>query len=100
MFLKAFLKGDFLQTAPEYIENNQHLVVALLYLDFDLYEPTLAALKHFFPRMPKGSIIAFDEVNHPDWPGETLAIFEEIGINNLKIERFTFDSVRSYAIIK
>ena len=50
--------------------------------------------------MPKGAIIAFDEMNHPDWPGETLAILEEIGINNLKIKRFSFDSVRSYAIIK
>lgn len=94
------IKGDINKTAPEYINNNQHLIVALLYLDFDLYEPTIVALKHFYPRMPKGSIIAFDEINHPDWPGETVAVLEQIGINNLKIERFDFDSVRSYAIIK
>ena len=94
------VKGDINETAPKYIKNNEHLVVALLYLDFDLYEPTIVALKHFLPRMPKGSIIAFDEINHPDWPGETLAILEKIGINNLKIKRFSFDSVRSYAIIE
>jgi len=94
------VKGDINKTAPKYISNNEHLVVALLYLDFDLYEPTIVALKHFYPRMPKGSIIAFDEVNHPDWPGETLAVQEVLGINNLKIERFDFDSVRSYAIIE
>ena len=80
-------------TAPGYLKNNPHLVVALLYLDLDLYEPTKVAMQTFLPRMPKGAIIAFDELNHPDWPGETIAIMEEIGIRNLRIERFPFDSV-------
>jgi hypothetical protein len=94
------VKGDVLETIPEYIERNPHLVVALLYLDMDLYEPTKLAIKSFLPRMPKGAIIAFDEVNHPNWPGETLALLEEVGIKNLRIERFPFDSVRSFAVIE
>lgn len=94
------VKGDLTKTAPEYLKNNPHLVVALLYLDLDLYEPTKVAIQTFLPRMPKGAIISFDELNHPDWPGETLAVFEEIGIRNLRIERFPFDSVRSFAVIE
>lgn len=94
------VKGDLTKTAPEYVKNNPHLVVALLYLDLDLYEPTKVAIKTFLPRMPKGSIIAFDELNHPDWPGETIAVLEEIGIRNLKIERVPYDSVRSFAVIE
>lgn len=94
------VKGDLTKTAPEYIKNNPHLVVALLYLDLDIYEPTKAAIKTFLPRMPKGAIIVFDELNHPDWPGETLAVFEEFGIKNLRLERFPFDSVRSFAVIE
>ena len=35
----------------------------MLYLDFDLYAPTKAALETFLPRMPKGAILAFDELN-------------------------------------
>lgn len=93
------IKGDIAKTAPKYIKDNSHLVVALLYLDLDIYEPTKLAIKTFLPRMPKGAIIVFDELNHPDWPGETLAVLEELGINNLKIERFPFDSVRSFAVI-
>lgn len=93
------VKGDLTKTAPEYLKNNPHLVVALLYLDLDLYEPTKIAIETFLPRMPKGAIIAFDELNHPDWPGETLALLETIGIRNLRIERFPFDSVRSFAVI-
>lgn len=94
------VKGDVLDTIPAYIEENPHTVVALLYLDLDLYEPTVAAIKHFLPRMPKGAVIGFDEVAHPDWAGETLAVLEEIGINNLRIQRVPFDSTRSYAVLE
>jgi hypothetical protein len=39
-----------------------------------LIEPTLAALQPFVPRMPRDAVIAFDELNRPEWPGETLAV--------------------------
>jgi hypothetical protein len=94
------VKGDALKTIPKYVEDNPHLVVSLLYLDFDLYEPTLAALKHFLPRMPKGAVLAFDELAIPDWSGETIAVMEEVGISNLKIQRVPYDTTRSFAIIE
>jgi len=94
------VKGDITKTAPEYIKDNPHLIIALLYLDLDLCEPTKVAIKTFLPRMPKGAIIVFDELNHPDWPGETTAVLDELGIGNLKIERFSFDSVRSFAVVE
>jgi hypothetical protein len=46
----------------------------------DVYEPTKTALKYFLPRMAKGSIIAFDELNFKSFPGETIAVLEEIGV--------------------
>lgn len=94
------VKGDIKESLPEYIKKNPHLVVSLLWLDFDIYEPTLIALKQLVPRIPKGGIIAFDELNHEVWPGETIAVMEEIGINNLKVERFPFGGTLSYAIIE
>jgi hypothetical protein len=83
----------------EYIAANQHLVVSLLYLDFDLYEPTKFAIETLLPRMPKGSIIAFDQLNQKFWPGETLAVLETLGVHNLKLERFTFQPQISYAVL-
>jgi Macrocin-O-methyltransferase (TylF) len=93
------VKGDVLQTMKDYIEQNQHLVVALLYLDFDLYEPTKFAIETLAPRMPKGSIIAFDQLNQKFWPGETLAILETLGLKNLRLERFIFQPQISYAVL-
>jgi hypothetical protein len=94
------VKGDASKTIPAYVEENRHLVVALLYLDFDLYEPTVAALKALLPRMPKGAIIAFDELNQKQWPGETLAVLDTIGIRNLHIRRFPFTPQISYAVLE
>lgn len=93
------VKGDITKTAPDYLQKNPHLVVALLYLDLDLYEPTKAALKTFLPRMPKGAIVVFDELNTHTFPGETLAVDEILGINNVKIERLPLDPYVSYCIL-
>jgi hypothetical protein len=94
------VKGDITQTMPRYIEENPHLVVSLLYLDVDLYEPTKVALELLVPRMPKGSIIVFDQLNAKIFPGETLAVDEVIGLRNLRIERFPMDSYVSYAVLE
>lgn len=93
------VQGDALKTIPQYVEQNGHLVVSLLYLDFDLFEPTEAALKAFLPRMPKGAIVAFDELNQKQWPGETLAVLKGAGIRNLRIERLTYVPQISFAVL-
>jgi hypothetical protein len=91
--------GDLTETAPRYLLDHPHLVVALLYLDVDLYEPTKVALEQFVPRMPKGAVIAFDELNAEIFPGETTAVDEVLGLRNLRIERFPFDSYVSFAVL-
>ena len=93
------IKGNAITTIPQFIEDNPHVIVSLLYLDFDLSEPTKIALEYFLPRMPKGSIIAFDELDNPLWPGETQAMVECFENNKLQIERFPFDPYVGYAIV-
>jgi len=93
------IKGDATKTIPEFIANNKHVMVSLLFLDLDLYEPTKVAIEHFVPRMPKGALIAFDELDNPIWPGETMALLETLGINRLKIERIEFDPYIGFAIL-
>jgi len=92
--------GDATKTIPKYVKDNPHLVVALLYLDFDLYEPTKVAIEQFLPLMPKGSVIAFDELNQSSWPGETQAVLETIGLRKLRLERFPYTTGLSYAVLE
>ncbi|MEE9143607.1 MAG: TylF/MycF/NovP-related O-methyltransferase [Candidatus Binatia bacterium] len=94
------IRGDMAKTIPEFIERHQHLMVSLLFIDCDLYEPTKTALEHFLPRMPKGAIVAFDDLDNPIWPGETLAILETVGLNKLKLQRLEWDPYIAYAVIE
>lgn len=101
-FQKVHLvKGDFSKTGPQFLEDYPHLVVSCLYLDFDIYSPTKLALELFVPRMPKGSVIVFDELNEEAFPGETLALLKTdvIDLSSLKLKRFPFEPRISYAII-
>jgi len=98
---KVFLvKGDATVTIPRFVDEHRHLVVSLLFLDFDLYEPTRVALRCLVPRMPKGGVIAFDELDNPAWPGETQAVLDELGLGRLKIERLDFDPYVGFAVLE
>lgn len=95
----SLIKGDATQTIPAFVEENPHLVVSLLFMDFDLYEPTKVALEQLLPRMPKGAVLAFDELDNPLWPGETLAMLEAHARRPLALRRFEFDPYIGYAIL-
>ena len=84
------IKGDICETVPIYLKENPHLTISMLYLDIDLYEPTKIALETLVSRMPKGALIVFDELNHSDYPGETIALQEVLGIRNISLQRSLF----------
>jgi len=91
------IKGDICQTIPHFLSSHQHLLVSMLFLDLDLYEPTLAALKAFVPRMPAGALIVFDELDNPKWPGETLAALEYTTGRPLRLQRLEWDPYIAFA---
>lgn len=93
------VKGNATETIPAFINDNPHLLVSLLFLDFDLYEPTRVALEHFVPRMPRGAIVAFDELDNPLWPGESSAMLEFFSDHRLRIERLSFDPYIGFAVL-
>ena len=93
------IKGDLVQTVPKFVEETPHLVVSLLFMDVDLYEPTRVALETFLPRMPKGAVLVFDELDNPIWPGETRALLDTLGIGSVALRRFDWDPYMAYAIL-
>ena len=49
--------------------------------------------------MPKGSIIAFDELNEAKFSGETNALLECLDINKYNIEHFPWEPYISWLTI-
>jgi hypothetical protein len=94
------VRGDLTKTIPEFIQTHPHLVVSFLFIDCDLFEPTKASLEAFVPRMPKGAILAFDELDNPLWPGETVGLLETLGIKHLRLQRLEWDPYIAYAHIE
>lgn len=94
------VRGDITKTVPQYISENPHLVVSLLMLDVDVYEPTKVALEHLLPRMPKGAVVVFDELYSKHWPGETQAAMDVTGLSRLRLQRHPFSPWMSYAVIE
>ncbi len=92
------VRGDATQTIPAYFEKHPHHIISLVYLDFDIYEPTKVALEALLPRIPKGGIVAFDELNCPEFPGETIALAESLGLGKVSLRRFPFDPYVSYFV--
>jgi len=93
------VKGDICSTLPSYLEKNPSSIISLLHLDLDLYAPTKVVLENALERMPKGAIVVFDELNHSDYPGETMAVMEVLGISNLKLKRLNEATTAAYATI-
>ena len=94
------IKGDASLTFGQYLNKNPETIVAFAYFDFDIYRPTKACLELLLKRVTKGSIIAFDELNCPDFPGETIAVMETIGLSKYAIKRSPLNPLISYIIIE
>lgn len=84
-YFMDFVKGDVVETIPEFMANHPDFKIALLYMDCDCYLPTKVALKNFIPVMQSGGIIVFDDYNNPEQLGETRAADEMLKKNDMSI---------------
>lgn len=93
------IKGDVRDELPLWLEQHPEAIVAFAYFDLDLYEPTRDCLKSLKGRLTQGSIIGFDELNHTSFPGETLAVREALGLENIRLRRSPFSADECYFIV-
>ena len=91
--------GDVKLTTKKYVKENFGSRIALLYLDVDNYDGSLAILKNLYNKMSKGGIIAFDEYalrGH----GESEAVDKFFYKKKIKLKSFSWaNSPTSYVII-
>jgi hypothetical protein len=92
------IKGDVTKTLELFLEENPHVIASLLYLDMDIYKPTKYVLDKMVSRVPKGGVIAFDEINMKDYPGETIAFLESLEIGTIELRKFPFCSRIAYFV--
>jgi hypothetical protein len=84
------VKGDATKTINQYLEKHTETIIALAYFDMQLYEPTKKCLEAIRPYLTRGSVIAMDELNIEEFPGETVAFREVFGLDKYKIVRSKF----------
>ena len=94
------VKGDATKTLPQYLSDHPETIVALAYFDFDIYQPTKECLEAIRPYLTKGSVLAFDELNTPEFPGETIAVREVLGLSRYAIRRDPSNPLTSYLVIE
>jgi hypothetical protein len=94
------VEGDATVEIGSYLNRCPETIIALAYFDFDIYEPTKHCLEAIRSRLVKGSVLGFDELNDPDSPGETLALMEVFGLNNIKLKRYPYTSRVSYFVVE
>lgn len=92
--------GDACKEVPRYIKEHPETIIALAFFDFDLYKPTKDVLEAIRPRLTKGSVVAFDELNDPDSPGETTALMETFELPNVRLKRHPRVSRVSYFVVE
>jgi hypothetical protein len=92
----TIIKGDAVIMLKKYLKKHPETIIAFAYFDFDVYEPTKKCLELIKPHLTKGSIIGFDELNDSQFPGETIALKESLGLNNIAIRRSKYSGIQSY----
>lgn len=94
------VKGDASVTLRRYLDEHPETVIALAYFDMQLYEPTKACLQMIQPFLTKGSVIAMDELNCSEFPGETIAFKEVLGLSTSRLTRSRYLPDRTYLIVE
>ena len=90
------IEGDTCITVEKYLKEHPETIISLVHFDFDLYTPTKKVLEVIKPHLIKGSILAFDELNDQDSPGETRALNEVFPLNTISLKRKSITSRSTY----
>lgn len=100
--LKKFhlIKGDASATARTWMKENPHAIISMAIFDMDVYKPTRDVLEAIIPRLTRGSLLVFDELNCAQFPGETSAVDEVLGLNKIRLQRHPHQPYCAWAVFE
>jgi macrocin-O-methyltransferase TylF-like protien len=85
--------GNISETVPEFARNSQGTRFSLMFLDVNLYKPTLIGLRELYPLLLRGGIVAINGFGSPPWQGEALALehyFREISAPHPRLRKLPY----------
>lgn len=91
------IKGDIIETLPQYVDKHPHLKISLLHIDTDIYKPSKIGLEILYDKVVKNGVIIFDDYGVA---GETEAVDEFLENKNYIINKFAFSHKKPSYIIK
>lgn len=98
--INELVRGKVEDTLEIYLHKNPHTIISLIYLDLALYKSTKYVLEKIKPYLIKGSVIIFDEFNHPEFVGDTLAFREVLHDVQYEIKLSEFMREKTILTIK
>ena len=93
------VKGNIMDTLPEYLCKHPYLRIALLHIDTDIYEPAKYGLGILWERVVKHGVVIFDDYGTVE--GETIAVDEFLSEHPCyHLEKFPFSHTKPSFLIK
>ena len=90
------VKGDATRSLADYLARHPETILAMAYFDFDIYAPTKRCLELLRPHLARNSLLVFDQLNCPEFPGETVALAEVFGLGRCTLRRTSLTPWMSY----
>lgn len=84
------VEGVLPESVDRFMRDNPEHIIALANFGLGLYEPTLEILKLIKPRLQKGSVLLFEDLNQATWPGETRALFDVFTPHEISLQRVPY----------
>lgn len=88
------VEGNVINTIPEYLKSNRSRKIALLHIDVDVYEPTMAILENLWDSVVNGGIVMLDDYGTVE--GETKAVDDFFADKNITINKTKYNYIPSY----
>ena len=90
------IKGDIMETLPEYLKRHPQARFSLINIDVDIYEPSKLILEVCFPRLVKGGVLLMDD--YGKFPGETKAVDDYFSGTSYELQRFPFSDTPTFIV--
>ncbi|WP_298717790.1 hypothetical protein [uncultured Oceanisphaera sp.] len=94
----SVFEGEASEKFSEYLDLHNETIIAMANFGLGTYEPTVKILSLIKPRLQKGSVLVFEDLNQSNWPGETKALYEVFKPEEISLQRFPFCPQLSFMI--